>query len=82
MIQTQLELQLSTIEETILTGWLWNLTGVWNWAVRKIDLDARDRVFHGAKDFQNLLANHAALGMLSQDRCGKPHRVEVRYAQA
>jgi len=58
MIQTQLKLRLNTKQETILTGWLWNLTGVWNWAVRKIELDARDKVFHGAKDFQNLLANH------------------------
>jgi hypothetical protein len=37
---------------------LWNLTGVWNWAVRKIELDAKDKIYYDAKDFQNLLANH------------------------
>lgn len=58
MIQTQLKLRLNTKQDAILTGWLWNLTGVWNWAVKKIELDAKDKVFHGAKDFQNLLANH------------------------
>jgi len=37
---------------------LWNLTGVWNWAVREIELDAKDKIYYDAKDFQNLLANH------------------------
>lgn len=59
MIQAQLKLRLNTKQENILTGWLWNLTGVWNWAIRKIELDTKDRVYHGAKDFQNLLANHS-----------------------
>ncbi len=58
MIQTQIKLRLSTKQDAVLAGWLWNLTGVWNWAVRKIELDAKDKVFYGAKDFQNLLANH------------------------
>ena len=75
MIQTQVKLRLNKKQDAILTGWLWNLTGLWNWAVRKIELDAKDKVFHGAKDFQNLLANHseqmeipshAVQGILSQ----------------
>jgi hypothetical protein len=37
---------------------LWNLTGFWNCAVRKIELDAKDKIYYDAKDFQNLLANH------------------------
>jgi hypothetical protein len=37
---------------------LWNLTGVWNWAVRKMELDAKNKIYYDAKDFQNLLANH------------------------
>ena len=37
---------------------LWNLTGVWNWAVRKIEPDAKDKIYYDAKDLQNLLANH------------------------
>lgn len=58
MIQAQLKLRLSTKQEAILAGWLWNLTGVWNWAIRKIELDARDGIYYSPKDFQNLLANH------------------------
>jgi putative transposase len=59
MIQAQVKLRLNTKQENILIGWLWNLTGIWNWAIRKIELDAKDKVYHGAKNFQNLLANHA-----------------------
>src|SRR5208282_274449 len=71
----QIKLRLNTKQDAILTGWLWNLTGVWNWAVRKIELDAKDKIFDGANDFQNLLANHgekmgipshALQGLLSQ----------------
>ena len=58
MIQAQLKLRLNNIQEARLVGWLWNLTSVWNWAIRKIELDAKDKAYHGAKDFQNLLANH------------------------
>ena len=58
MIQAQLKLRLNNVQESRLVGWLWNLTSVWNWAIRKIELDAKDKVYHGAKDFQNLLANH------------------------
>ncbi len=59
MIQTQIKLRLNTKQETLLTGWLWNLTGVWNWAVRKIELDAHDRIFYSPKEFHNLLAGHS-----------------------
>jgi transposase len=58
MIQAQLKLKLRTKQEILLNGWLWNLTGVWNWAVRKIELDAKDGVYYGALEFQNLLAGH------------------------
>src|SRR2546428_3567463 len=34
------------------------LTSVWNWAVRKIELDAHDHFYHSPKAFQNLLAHH------------------------
>jgi putative transposase len=58
MIQTQLKLRLNTKVAATLDGWLWNLTGVWNWAVRKIELDAKGEIYYSPKDFQNLLANH------------------------
>jgi transposase len=59
MIQTQLKLRLNTKQDALLAGWLWNLTGVWNWAIRKIELDARDSIYYSPKDFQNLLAGHS-----------------------
>jgi transposase len=37
---------------------LWHLTGVWNWAVKKIEADAQDGIFYTPKAFHNLLANH------------------------
>jgi transposase len=58
MVQYQLKLRLNTKQEVILNEWLWNLTGVWNFAVRKIELDARDNIYHSKFEFQNLLAEH------------------------
>jgi len=58
MIQAQLKLKLTCKQKRLLDAWLWNLTGVWNWAVRKIELDANDKIYHSALGFQNLLANH------------------------
>ena len=57
-MQDQLKLRLHTKQEAILNEWLWMLTGVWNWAVRKIEHDAADKIYYAPKDFQNLLANH------------------------
>ncbi len=58
MIQTQLKLRLTKTQESALNEWLFMLTGVWNWAIRKIELDAGGGFFHTPKGFQNLLANH------------------------
>ena len=58
MIQRQLKLRLNNVQKQTLSGWLWHLTGVWNWAVRKIELDAKDGIFHTKKAFHNLLAGH------------------------
>src|SRR5262249_5401971 len=37
---------------------LWHLTGVWNWAVKKIEADAKDGIYHSRTGFRNLLADH------------------------
>ena len=58
MIQRPLKLRLTAQQERQLTDWLWHLTGVWNWAIRKLELDARDGLYYSPKDFHNLLANH------------------------
>jgi putative transposase len=75
MIVRTLKLKLTKSQEVTLDGWLWNLTGVWNFAIRKIELDARDKVYHSQNYLRNLLSNHSSRlgipshtlqGMLSQ----------------
>lgn len=58
MIQYQVKLRLKTKQEAQLNQWLWMLTGVWNWAVRKIEQDAKGDVYYTPKGFQNILADH------------------------
>jgi putative transposase len=59
MIQCQLKLRLTGRQERILNRWLWHLTGVYNWTIRKIKLDAQNRVYNSEFDFQNLVAGHS-----------------------
>lgn len=58
MITRELKLKLTKKQELILAAWLWQLAGVYNWAIRKIELDARDKIYYSKWDFQNLLAEH------------------------
>ena len=58
MIQTQIKLRVKPKKEVILNEWLLILTRVWNWAIRKIELDGKDGIYYTKKQFQNLLANH------------------------
>jgi putative transposase len=75
MIQSQLKLRLTRPQERTLEEWLLILTSVWNWSIRKIELNARDGIYFSEKEFHNLLAGHGAKlgipshtlqGMLSQ----------------
>src|SRR3989304_3775159 len=59
MIQYQRKLKLTKVQEAQLNTWLFHLTSVWNWAIRKIELDARDKVYYSRKTFQNLLTGHS-----------------------
>lgn len=66
MIQPQLKVRLTRKQEATLDRWLWHLTGVWNWGVRKIELDTNDGIYYSAFEFQNLLAGHSKkIGILS-----------------
>lgn len=58
MIQVQLKLRIKPKQEIVLNEWLLVLTRVWNWAIRKIELDGKDGIYYTKKEFQNLLANH------------------------
>lgn len=59
MNQSQLKLRLTPKQEQQLDGWLWNLTAVWNWAIKKIGADAGDGVYHSPFDFQSILSGHS-----------------------
>lgn len=43
------------------------LAAVWNWAIRKIELDANDSIYYRRREFKNLLANHEAMTQLTQE---------------
>ena len=59
MIVRTLKLKLTKSQEAQLEQWLWNLTGLWNWAVKKIEHDAHDGTYHSEFDFVNLIAEHS-----------------------
>jgi putative transposase len=56
MLVRELKLRLTKTQEAILNTWLWHLSGVYNWASRKIELDAKDKIYHSNFDFRNSLA--------------------------
>lgn len=58
MIQRQVKLKLTKAQAVDLERWLYHLTSVWNWAVRKIELDAKDGIYYSRGEFKNLLAGH------------------------
>jgi transposase len=67
MIRRTVKLKPTKAQERQLEAWLWHLTGVYNWAIRKIELDARQGIYHKKVDFLNLLAGTSPkLGIPSQ----------------
>ena len=58
MIQAQLKLRPCRTQEKIYEQWLFHLASVYNFAVRKIELNAKDKIYFSKQEFQNLLANH------------------------
>ena len=59
MIVRSLKLRPTKPQEAKLNQWLWNLTGLWNWAVKKIEHDAKDGIYYSPFDFVNLVADHS-----------------------
>ena len=59
MIQYQLKLRMCKSQEQKCEQFLYHLSSVWNWAVRKIELNAKDHIYFSKMEFQNLLANHS-----------------------
>jgi transposase len=58
MIQCQLKLRPCKAQEKTCDQWLYHLASVYNFAVRKIELNAKDKIYFSKLEFQNLLANH------------------------
>lgn len=58
-VQYQLKLKPTKIQERELAAWLYHLTSVWNWAIRKIELNAADGIYFSAFTFKGLLAGHS-----------------------
>lgn len=61
MIVRTLKLKPSKTTQAKLESWLFHLASVWNWGIRKIELDAADKVYHSEFAFQNLLAGHSVI---------------------
>jgi transposase len=59
MIQRQLKLKLTKEQKATLNSWLRILGKIWNFAVRKIELNAKNKVYFSKHKFQNLLAGHS-----------------------
>jgi len=59
IVQYQLKLKLRPAQERQLRRWLWHLTGVYNWAIRKIELDARHGVYWSEYELKGLLTGHS-----------------------
>lgn len=67
MVQCQLKLKLTKRQERQLDRWLRHLTGVWNWAVRKIKNDAQGGVYYTRLGFRALLNGHGRKIGIPQD---------------
>jgi transposase len=59
MITRELKLKLTKRQKNVLNGWLPILTGVYNWAIRTIELNAQNKIYFSKFDFINLLSNHS-----------------------
>ena len=58
MIQYQLKLRLSKAQRKKQLDWLPILGSIFNFGIRKIELNAKDKIYFSGQEFQNLLAGH------------------------
>ncbi len=58
MIVRELKLKLTKGQEKTLGEWLGSLTSIYNWGIRKIELNARDRIYFSRLEFRKLLDGH------------------------
>ena len=67
MNQVQLKLKLTPRQERQLDHWLRHLTGVWNWAIRKIENDGNGGIYYTRAALKLLLKAHGNRIGLPQD---------------
>lgn len=58
-VSCALKLRLRPAQERMLNRWLWHLTGVYNWALRRIELQANDKLYPGYYDLSALVNGHS-----------------------
>jgi transposase len=58
VIVRTLKLKLTKGQEAELNRWLVHLTSIYNWGLRKIELNAKDKIYFSKLKFQNILADH------------------------
>jgi putative transposase len=58
LIGRTLKLKLNVRQRLQLEEWLSHLTAVYNWAIKKIENDAKDGIYYTPYTFQNLLKDH------------------------
>jgi putative transposase len=65
-VQYQLKLRPTRAQELQLAEWLFHLASVWNWAIRKIELNAANGIYFSRFTFKDLLVgNSKRLGIPS-----------------
>jgi len=71
VIQQQIKLKLTPRQERRLDRWLYHLTAIWNWAIKRIERDAELGIYHHSLRFRDLLNGHGRKLDISQDAlCG------------
>ncbi len=58
MITREVKLKLTKKQENQLIKWIPILTSIYNWGIRKIELNAKNGIYFSRFDFTNLLAYH------------------------
>lgn len=67
MIQCQIKLRATPRQERILERWLYHLTPIWNWSIKRIERDAEQGIYYSPKRFRALLNGHGTRIGIPQD---------------
>ena len=71
MIHYQVKLKLSLSQERKLDRWLYHLTAVWNWGIKKIEYEKDLGIYSSSLTFRDLLKGHGKKIGVPQDAiCG------------